>query len=543
MKKVILLFIFIISNFSFSQAQKAINNEIGFKLDMYGNNIDGYFSSDYQGSTDYKVSKNNIRNYVQAYYYNLENEKVSGLIEYYLKRNFFRFKRNENSNSKKIKAIDCKSFVIAQDSFIVVNSLIIKSNIEKLIEPSINISAAKKEKTFLQYMDHFNDMEFYKYYTSGMNRTNIYYFLKSHKTATYEVFPKPKKDFIRFCRTHFSEFPGLIKKIENREYDDSDVPTLLKLYKYKLAEISNSKIYFDKIWREVEEEKNSTFYAKVDSMENTSFYITYYTSKNIKLYSGKFTSLYPHLKDGDFTWYFPNGKKRKQIKYVENEPQIVFTYHKNQEIYEIYRYGKYDLRAFIEVNDKEGHNQLDENGSGTNVFHDHITDREIHNRYDRNYLVESYYKDETGRKVFFLSAKDMKFRRSKWFSRNLRKDFSYPEKSFLEGNYGLVLVDLIIEPTGKVSEIKILKGIDQSIDTSLLEHLNYLKEKKYWQTGKVDGERIVNEVVIPIEFQIETHNPFHTWNMFWMNDMMFRQHMMMQNSISTPPPLIIPSNF
>ncbi|MGM0581199.1 MAG: hypothetical protein ACQETL_11000 [Bacteroidota bacterium] len=541
MKKLLLTPILLITILFYSYSQDAGIEAVGYKLDMYGKTIDGYFSTDYEGKAEFKVSKNNIRNYVPAYYFNLKNEKKEGLIKYHLKSKFFKFKASENDKAEKIKVEDCKSFVLAKDSFIVANKSLIISK-DQIIKPGIDI-LKNESKVFLQFIEHFNGMSFYKYYTSDMNRTNVYYCLKSKNSATYEVFPTSRKDFIKFCSANFSKFPELIKEIEDRKYDDGDIPTIIKMYKYNMGYVNNDKIYFDKQWREIENEKNAKYFAKVDSAEGTSFYISYFTEDNNKLYSGNFNSVYPHKKDGDFTWYYPNGVKRKKIKYVENKPHTIFTYYRNQNIYEIYRYDDFGLRTFMTVNDSSGTNQLDENGSGLNIFYDHIEQRLIQNQYIKGYLVESYYTDQKGRKVYFLSTKDLKFKRSRWFQKQLKKKFEYPEKSFLDGNYGLVLVNLIIEPSGYVSDINILKGIDDSIDLALLDQLNIFKQGKYWRTGKVKGERIVNEVVLPIEFQFETYNPFHTWNMFWMNDMMMRQQMMMNQSFPMPPPMNFPSNY
>ena len=62
------------------------------------------------------------------------------------------------------------------------------------------------------------------------------------------------------------------------------------------------------------------------------------------------------------------------------------------------------------------------------------------------------------------------------------------------------MVQFIIEKDGKVSDVKVVKGVDPELDD---EALRVIKASPKWKPGKMGGNRVRASLTIPVEFRLE----------------------------------------
>jgi TonB family protein len=81
----------------------------------------------------------------------------------------------------------------------------------------------------------------------------------------------------------------------------------------------------------------------------------------------------------------------------------------------------------------------------------------------------------------------------------LQDNIKYPQDVMKAGVQGKVFVGFIVEKDGSVTNAKILRGMDNSCDE---EALRVIRMMPKWTPGKVKGEDVATEFVIPLNFVI-----------------------------------------
>ncbi len=99
-------------------------------------------------------------------------------------------------------------------------------------------------------------------------------------------------------------------------------------------------------------------------------------------------------------------------------------------------------------------------------------------------------------KPVFLNSSDPRQFLQKWVYQYLK----YPQSAVQEGVQGKVLVDFIIEKDGKVSNVRVIKGVDGRLDA---EALRVVEASPKWKAGRVNGNKVRTSMTLPIEFRLE----------------------------------------
>ncbi len=81
----------------------------------------------------------------------------------------------------------------------------------------------------------------------------------------------------------------------------------------------------------------------------------------------------------------------------------------------------------------------------------------------------------------------------------LKKNLQYPEKAKKEKVDGKVFVQMVIEKDGSVTDVKVIKGLEKSVDE---EALRVIKLSPNWRPGKNNGIIVRSRFVIPIYFKV-----------------------------------------
>lgn len=106
----------------------------------------------------------------------------------------------------------------------------------------------------------------------------------------------------------------------------------------------------------------------------------------------------------------------------------------------------------------------------------------------------SYY-DCDVRPTFLGSADPTVFLR-KWVYTYMK----YPEQAVRNGTQGRVLVDFVIDQSGKVRDVKVLKGVDPLLDD---EAVRVVAASPDWKPGRLMGRKVRAEISLYIEFRLE----------------------------------------
>lgn len=97
--------------------------------------------------------------------------------------------------------------------------------------------------------------------------------------------------------------------------------------------------------------------------------------------------------------------------------------------------------------------------------------------------------------VFLGSADPLNFMK-KWVYVYLR----YPESCIAEGVQGKVLVGFIINEKGKVTDVKVLRGVDERLDE---EAVRVVSASPDWRAARKNGQKVRCEMSVYVDFKLE----------------------------------------
>lgn len=112
----------------------------------------------------------------------------------------------------------------------------------------------------------------------------------------------------------------------------------------------------------------------------------------------------------------------------------------------------------------------------------------------RDAATVSYFECDA-RPTFLGSANPETFMR-KWVYQYLR----YPSDAVSEGVQGNVVVDFVIDQRGKVTDVRIRRGVDERLDA---EALRVIKASPDWKPGRKNGKKVRTELSVTVEFRLE----------------------------------------
>lgn len=114
---------------------------------------------------------------------------------------------------------------------------------------------------------------------------------------------------------------------------------------------------------------------------------------------------------------------------------------------------------------------------------------------DRSYDDVVAYYDCDQRPTFLNSADPSQFL-SKWVYQYLK----YPESALVNGIQGRVMVEFIIDKDGKVTDVRVVKGVSDELDA---EAVKVVSASPKWKPGRVKGNKVRTSITIPVEFKLE----------------------------------------
>lgn len=98
-------------------------------------------------------------------------------------------------------------------------------------------------------------------------------------------------------------------------------------------------------------------------------------------------------------------------------------------------------------------------------------------------------------KPTFLGSSDIRKFMEQWVYQYLK----YPASAVRDGVQGRVQVEFVIDKEGKVTDVKVVKGVSEELDA---EAIRVIAASPKWKPGKVGGQKVSTSITIPVEFRL-----------------------------------------
>ncbi len=82
----------------------------------------------------------------------------------------------------------------------------------------------------------------------------------------------------------------------------------------------------------------------------------------------------------------------------------------------------------------------------------------------------------------------------------LGKKIVYPEIAVENGIQGRVVLQFVVEKDGSITDIKVVRGVDSSLDK---EAMRVVKEMPKWKPGKQRGKPVRSRFTLPVAFRLQ----------------------------------------
>lgn len=126
---------------------------------------------------------------------------------------------------------------------------------------------------------------------------------------------------------------------------------------------------------------------------------------------------------------------------------------------------------------------------------DQSENKEVQNASD----FGDYEGEDTGETELFVVVEDMpQFPGGKvqqWIAKNVK----YPVLAMENGIQGKVYIQFVIEKDGSITDVKVLRGVDASLDK---EAVRVVQSMPKWKPGKQRGKPVRVSYTLPINFQL-----------------------------------------
>lgn len=108
--------------------------------------------------------------------------------------------------------------------------------------------------------------------------------------------------------------------------------------------------------------------------------------------------------------------------------------------------------------------------------------------------VVSYYDCDV--RPSFLNSTDIRKFLEQWVYQYLK----YPAQAMRDGVQGRVMVEFVVNRDGKVSDVRVVKGVSEELDA---EAVKVISASPKWKPGKLNGEKVRCSITVPVEFRLE----------------------------------------
>ena len=86
------------------------------------------------------------------------------------------------------------------------------------------------------------------------------------------------------------------------------------------------------------------------------------------------------------------------------------------------------------------------------------------------------------------------------------KNIQYPKEAREKGVQGVVVVQFVVNKTGEMEGVKIVKGLGDGCDEEIIRVVTAMKELGKWTPGKQDGKVVNVRYRLSVRFRLYTNN-------------------------------------
>ena len=86
-----------------------------------------------------------------------------------------------------------------------------------------------------------------------------------------------------------------------------------------------------------------------------------------------------------------------------------------------------------------------------------------------------------------------------WLSANI----NYPVTAVQNGVQGRVIVQFVVGKTGEISDIKVTRGVDPSLDREAVRVVSAMPK---WTPGRQGGKAVNVRYTLPVTFRLDAYN-------------------------------------
>jgi protein TonB len=81
----------------------------------------------------------------------------------------------------------------------------------------------------------------------------------------------------------------------------------------------------------------------------------------------------------------------------------------------------------------------------------------------------------------------------------LSESVKYPKEASKDGIQGRVVVQFVVEKDGSISEVEVIKKVNEHLDAEAVRVVNAMPK---WKPGKQKGENVRVKYTLPISFRL-----------------------------------------
>ena len=82
----------------------------------------------------------------------------------------------------------------------------------------------------------------------------------------------------------------------------------------------------------------------------------------------------------------------------------------------------------------------------------------------------------------------------------LSKSLQYPEEAEKAGTQGRVIATFVVEKDGSITNARVVKALDSSLDAEALRVINAMPK---WKSGKQNGVVVRCKYTVPVTFRLD----------------------------------------
>lgn len=241
--------------------------------------------------------------------------------------------------------------------------------------------------------------------------------------------------------------------------------------------------YFDAAWKETSS-GNALYSRKKFKDGNKWGVIDYYRSGIVQM-KGSYIDDSCKKGEGRFEWFTDKGKQSHVCDYSSGKAN-------GKEIY-YYENGKVNVEGSYKMDEPDGDWTGNyESGkisgkahydNGKQVSGEFYNEDGTVNKSIKTFLQESAYPGGTDELIRFLST-----------------HLKYPKNAVKAETQGTVIIEFIVEKDGKVSNAKVVKSVEESLDNEALRVVNKMP---LWAPAVYGGRLVKSYKKLPVVFKLE----------------------------------------